>query len=79
MPITNIHAEAEKLTVQQERARETEDVSILLIDRAVPASYVLLTVPFLQVILLPPLLLLEPVILMICFQRSKEILIKWCF
>lgn len=58
MPITNIHAEAEKLTVQQERARETEDVSILLIDRAVPASYVLLTVPFLQVILLPPSLLL---------------------
>ena len=74
-----LHAEAEKLAVQPERARETEDISILLIDRALPASYALLTVPFLQVILLSPSLLLEPVILMICFQRSKEILIKWYF
>ena len=51
MPITNTHAKAEKLTVQQERAREAEDVSILLIDRTIPASYVLLTAPFLQVTL----------------------------
>ena len=76
MPISNIQAEADILTVQPERVREIEDVFIVVASLGYPS---ILCPPDGVISPSSPSLLLEPVTVMICFQRSKEIFIKWYF